>query len=195
MEATLTDAQVRAAYMKGIVRGLATHPAAEEIRAACGPALERIETSSGLAWLPFETNYAFTLAAHRALGTEGLTDYYRGAFLAVWDSPLLNSLTEFALRVGGNNPGRLLRFFRRGYPNLFRGVGQWSAPELGPQRASILLSGFPERCLEHDAMWLHSVRGSVASFLDFTDHEGTVSMEIDDAGAFARFEFRWTTRD
>jgi hypothetical protein len=130
-----------------------------------------------MSWLPFEVNYQLTLALEEECGRQGMQNFFRHAFLNVWSSSLLRALTEFVLRLTGKDIQAAARNFGRGFPQLFREVGTWKV--LHSTRGDVLveLSDFPERALDRDNMWLHSVVGSLTSLYDYAEIEGSVTLE------------------
>lgn len=186
---------VRASYMKRFVEAFAglPEPTRRELEDAMGEELRLIADANGLAWLPFEVNHALTRELARTLGPDGFEAFFRGMFGKVWRSPLLETLTDYVIRLAGRDVGSAARFFGRGFTQIFRHAGTWQVLERGDLHVRLEFAGFPDLCLEDSNVWLDSVRASLGSVFELVEAEaGEVELAVETSPKVrAVFALRW----
>lgn len=189
---------VRASYMKRFVDALVELPEGvrleiEQTRAA---ELASIREANGLSWLPFEVNHALTRELGQRLEAGPFDAFFRSMFGKVWRSPLLETLTDYVIRLTGRDVGGAARFFSRGFPQIFRNAGSWALVQKEDGRVVLEFFDFPDACLEDSNLWLESVRASLGSVFRLVELEGgEVDLRVETEPATrAIFELRWRWR-
>jgi hypothetical protein len=138
--------------------------------------LRAVEESAPVAWLSVALNVRATEAIWRTLGAGAREAFFRRLGLADFESSLLKATVASAIRLFGLDPGKLLRWTPRGWPQVFRDRTHLTVIEGSDGVARLAFENLPAPAAASEA-WMESVPASLAALFDVTRRNGTAQLE------------------
>jgi hypothetical protein len=183
--------RVLAGFVQGTLAGLEPAVGAR-VRARLEPETVRtLERSSRIAWLPIEVDVELTRAIYAELGAGRARELFRRNLSDAFDTPILRSLAQGALRLFGASPVRLFSWAPKAYAQIYRDSGEMRFEAGAPGSARLELTLLPPAIAE-SRDYLDGVAGSIAAGFDFMDLKGEVTVErFDPPGRRASFRLAW----
>jgi hypothetical protein len=168
-------------------------PYPERFLARLAPATrELIVAAAPVAWLPAELHAELADVTLAAMGVKRAHDYYRHAFVASMDGPLLGPLVRTGVAVLGLSPAGFLRWADRGWDLSFRDSGSIKGEVLGPGHGRLYYRDLPRLCAASEA-WVETMPSMNYGMLDLTRRSGVVRfLERDPANGNFTLELEWS---
>ncbi len=162
-------------------------------RALVRPALlAQIEQSSGIDWLPIESNLIVTRALHEVLSPGAFHLFYRDHLLESFQGPLLKTMVDTAMRIFGIDPASWARWVPKGWALIFKDTGAWSVVRVEPGHVTMRLEGLPDACIR-DRVWLSSVASSLSAIIELAKAKGGFDLtDVDLVAVRATYAMRWS---
>jgi hypothetical protein len=137
---------------------------------------EQIVAASRVAWLPLAMHVQLAEIQLDTFGVQRAHEYYRRAFAASLNGPVLGPLMMTAARLLGVSPASFVRWAPRGYEAGFRNCGEVNGVVLGPQRARLEYSNLPAVAIQSEA-WVTSTLSSAYGAYDVLQIEGVIRLD------------------
>jgi hypothetical protein len=120
--------------------------------------------------------------------------YYRRAFVASLDTPLLKPILELGVRLAGLTPASAVRWIPRGWDAAFKNSGVVTGEVLGPGSARLVYTELPEIFTASEG-WVLSCPASGYGLYDFLRVDGIIRLDLTSrsTGRIV-MEFEWTER-
>lgn len=162
-------------------------------RALVRPALlAQIEQSSGIDWLPLESNLVVTRALHEVLAPAAFHLFFRDHLLESFQGPLLKTMVDTAMRIFGIDPGSWARWVPKGWALVFKDTGAWSVVRVELGEVTFRLEGLPDACIR-DRVWLSSVASSLSAIIVLAKAKGGFELtDVDPVAVRATYAMRWS---
>ncbi len=122
-------AEIRASQMKANLVSLSgLGPEVErDVRAALASSIVScVEEATRVAWMPIELDIELTETVARCAGTQALCDWSKDSMKKSLESPFLKPVLDAAVAIFGLRPAGLLKFFPRGWGQVYRNCGELS---------------------------------------------------------------------
>ncbi|MCG8590179.1 MAG: hypothetical protein MJE66_12880 [Proteobacteria bacterium] len=153
--------------------------------------LERVETTSQVAWLPVALDVELTEAFFAVAGRERAERVLRENLAASFDRPLLKPMLEGAFAIFGRSPERMLKWSSKVWSLLYRDCGQMKLVSGEAGRATLeLVDLTPE--IAGSRNYLRGVAAAVLGFFDMAcipDSKARLATQEADRAAF---ELSWS---
>jgi hypothetical protein len=189
------EPKVRARHMKSMLAATGRLPGGggAAARALVRPALlEQIEQSSGVDWLPIESNLVVTRALHEVLAPAAFHLFFRDHLLESFQGPLLKTMVDTAVRIFGIDPASWARWVPKGWPLVFKDGGTWTVDRVEPGHVAFRLEALPDACIR-DRVWLSSVASSLSAIIELAKAKGGFDLtDVDPVARRASFAMRWS---
>lgn len=140
------------------------------------PVLQRMRTSTRLAWLPAEPFDQLKQAHFEHVGVEGYVAFWRRYMTEIAVNPLFRSLLEGGKRIFGATPAGVLKWMPRGWGLSTRGCGTFST-DIASTTATITLED--ASLSSRQASTGYTSKGTILGLCDLLSIEGTV--DVDDS--------------
>jgi hypothetical protein len=170
--------QMRSGYFKQGVKALSALPAGERERilsAVKAETLAVIERDVDVGWVDLGVNADFTEAVYRVVGARGTRAYGRRVGNSSFETPILRSMMEAAIRLFGVGPAGLYKLMRRSWSGVYRNCGEVEVEARPGNGVHIVLHDAPE--LMRAPPYLESISGGLEAIFDFCSVAGEVRPE------------------
>lgn len=140
------------------------------------PVLQRMRSSSRLAWLPAEPFDQLKQAHFEHVGPEGYVAFWRRYMTQIAENPLFRSLLEGGKRIFGTTPAGVLKWTPKGWGLSTRGCGTFSA-DIALSAATLTLADASPSSRQLSTGY--TSKGTLLGLCDLLSIEGTV--DVDDS--------------
>ena len=146
------------------------------VRAELPPeSLAAIEDTSRISWIPVEHDVALTRAIFAIAGRERARECFRRMMRQNFETPVLGSLAEGALRLLGGSPERLVRWAPKVWAHLMRDSGEMVVGQAEPALVRLELRDMPPAVCDRD--YLDGIAGAAEAIFDLAHVDGVVELE------------------
>jgi hypothetical protein len=155
---------------------------------------ETIESASRVAWIPLANYVRLADILQETFGATRADAYYRRAFVASFDTPLLKPIFELGARLVGLTPATAVRWIPKGWAIAFKNAGALTGEVLGPGRARLVYTDLPALFTASEG-WLLSCPSSAYGVYDFLRVEGIIRLDLTNRSAgTVVMSFEWTEK-
>jgi hypothetical protein len=152
----------------------------------------QIIQASPVQWLPAVLNTELAEVTLAAFGSRRAHDYYRRAFVASMQGPLLGPLVRVGKELFGLSPAAFVRWANKGWNLSYRDAGSLDGEVLGEGRAHLVFRDVPEQWAASQA-WIDSSFSHTYGLFDVTGTTGVVRfLEKDRAARRFVLELEWS---
>lgn len=150
-----------------------------------------IETSSALAWLPFETNFVCTHAVASSIGPDRTHDFFKTLIISTSRTPILQSLVISVVSKFERDRTGALYWIAKGFELLFKDSGAWRVLHKTASGGELQVQGLPF-LVANDEIWIQSVSSALSALFVIAGVKGKSEViQIDPATG--RVVFRLST--
>jgi hypothetical protein len=145
-------ARLLGSFVQGTLEAIENYDGAlgARVREALAPETrEAIDRASRVALVPVELDLEVTERLYDLAGDERARAILRANLTATLQSPLLRSFMQMALRLRGNDPGRLFDWSSKVWNQIYRDCGDMEYIRLGESEGRIELHDLPEVLTAH----------------------------------------------
>jgi len=154
--------------------------------------LEKIDSMTGIAWLPFEHDHWLMDGMMEHFGKDEAIACWRLSIHQLIDKPLLRNFVQGGMRLFGARPGKLLKLLPKGWTLAYRDFCVPAFRDTGDCSAEIHFEDVAPQAFDSEG-YLHCWHAICLGVFDLEKPEnGRVAFEIDPGGRRALARFSWT---
>jgi len=158
------------------------------------PLRETIDSAARVAWIPLANYVRLADILQETFGAVRAHAYYRRAFLASLDTPLLRPIFELGARLAGLTPATAVRWIPKGWDTAFKSAGVVTGEVLGPGSARLVYADLPAGFTSSEG-WILSCAASAYGVYDFLRVDGVVRLDqTNRSTGRIVMELEWTER-
>lgn len=155
---------------------------------------ETLRSASRISLIPVEIDVEITERLFDLAGREHARAILRNALASTFDSPLLGSFIQGALRLRGRNPGRLFGWCSKVWNQIYRNAGDMRFVPIGDCEGHIEMERLP--IVMCNATYLDGTAATVSAIFTILEIDGVAELgTLDRAAARAVITAAWEPRD
>jgi hypothetical protein len=143
---------------------------------------EAIVGASRIAFLNLELDVEVTEVLYLEAGPDRAREILRANLAETFTSPILRSFITMALRLRGNEPGRLLQWSSKVWGQIYRDFGSIAFVPVGDSEGRFELSALPLAIAEH-SLYLDGIAAAMSAVFDLLEIDGQVDLKAVDPAA------------
>jgi hypothetical protein len=151
-----------------------------------------IEETPRSAWISVEDDHYTIDAMIEIFGRERAIECWRGALVNLVDKPLLHGFISGMKRVLGNDPGRVIAWFPKGWQLAYRDVCTPVLQKTPSGRPTIVFTDVAEEVRRY-SNYFHSWHGACRGMSSIAGVNGRVHFSIASDFSFAVATFSWSS--
>lgn len=181
---TSTEPRVRAPLTKAIVQLLDKQPEAVRtaVRARAHDAIEHVEQSSRVDWIPLATQLVILDALREFTGVERYEEFCAAHFASTVEQPFVKGMFDMTVRLFGLGPGGVFRVFPKTWATITRDCGVVEVETVDPQGTTIRIRDLPVAEPRID-LFVRGFRATFRGAIDLFGRAGDVKLVSYDRGA------------
>jgi hypothetical protein len=172
-------------FIQGTLDAIDRHDAklGRQVREGLRPeSREAIVGASRIAFLDLALDVEVTEILYREAGPDRAREILRANLAETFTSPILRSFVTMALRLRGNEPGRLLQWNSKVWGQIYRHFGSISFVPVGHSEGRFELSALPLAIAEH-SVYLDGIAAAISAVFDLLEIDGQVELKAVDPAA------------
>jgi hypothetical protein len=183
-------------FIQGTLEAIDRHDAelGRRVRSGLRPeSRQAIAGASRIAFLDLELDVEVTEVLYREAGTDRAREILRANLAETFTSPILRSFVTMALRLRGNEPGRLLQWSSKVWSQIYRDFGSISFVPIGDSEGRFELGALPLEIAEH-SVYLDGIAAAMSAVFDLLEIDGQIALKaVDPAAGRAIISAVWET--